>query len=41
MLLTSPRREALRQLLDACDPTTLPRPADVKITVDVDPQDFL
>jgi primosomal protein N' (replication factor Y) len=41
MLLTSPRRDALRALLDACEPMALQRPADVKITVDVDPQDFL
>ena len=41
MLLTSPRREALRELLDLCEPMAFPRPADVKIVVDVDPQDFL
>lgn len=41
LLLTSARREALRRLLDACDPLALPRPQDVHIAVDVDPQDFL
>lgn len=41
MLLTAPRRDRLRAVLDACDPTTFPRPSDVRIIVDVDPQDFL
>ncbi len=41
MLLTAARRDRLRALLDACDPTAFPKPADVRIIVDVDPQDFL
>ena len=41
MLLTATRRESLRRVLDTCDPANHPRPADVRIVVDVDPQDFL
>ncbi|MCK6573447.1 primosomal protein N' [Myxococcota bacterium] len=41
LLLTALRRDRLRALLDACEPTAFPRPADVRIIVDVDPQDFL